>query len=443
MHYCEQSLESRAKPKRRSFFERNTNSKENSTDAPRQRLKLFARTVRSKGLLASQVRYLKMSYMTRESCKTDLARTISVLPNLRYVDLPEGFYSDDPASNILKQELRSRCPDIRSMKYISGAESSFTSLGRSKPWRHLEALELIDLEVEPAILVQVLSSLSTLRQLRLANLPLLDDDIFKLNSTSFPMPPLTTLSLEGAPNISADGLVTYLLQPHTRAGFTTLNLVNTGIHSFHLHHILAAAPRLSSVHISETVTRALPPSPIPPLKSASLETLHFEISTASTFSIPTQDPADSYYAYLSSSLLQGGLPSLASLYALSSSLPSLLLPPPAAPFARTQNRMPAYGLSRPLELFTKSISELEWNLTLITPPTSHNRRGSASITRPVSLYNTSSQLGPVSGRDSMIVGNGFGGFLEVPNEDARPRSSAGGRATGGRAKGGRGDAWMG
>lgn len=438
MHYCEQALEHKAKPKRRSLFERNSNHKEKGTDTPRQRLKLFAKTVRSKGLLAAQVRYLKMSYMTRESCKTELARTISVLPNLRYVDLPEGFYSDDPTANVLKQELHSRCPDIRSMKYLSGAESSFTSLGRAKPWRRLEALELIDLDVEPAILVQVLSSLSALRELRLANLPLLDDDIFKLNSTSFPMPPLTTLSLEDAPNISADGLVTYLLQPHTRAGFTTLNLVNTGIHSFHLHHILAAAPRLTSVHISETVSRALPPSPIPPLASASLKTLHFEILSPSPFSVPAQDPTDSYYAYLSSSILQGGLPSLVSLYALSSSLPSLLLPPPIAPFARTSNRMPAYGLSQPLELFTKSISELEWNLTLITPPSPHNRRGSATITRPVSLYNTSGQLGPTTGRDSVIVGNGFGGFLAVPNEEARPGSSAGGKI-----KAGRGDAWMG
>lgn len=438
VHYCEQALELRAKPKRRSFFERNANSREKWTDTPRQRLKLFAKTVRSTGFLAAQVRYLKMPYMTRESCKADLARTISVLPNLRYVDLPEGFYSDDPASNILKQELQSRCPDIRSMKFLSGAETSFTSLGRSKPWRHLEALELTNLEVEPAILVQVLSSLSNLRQLKLANLPLLDDDIFKLNSTSFPMPPLTTLSLEDAPNISADGLVTYLLQPHSRAIFTTLNLANTGIHPYNLHHILTAAPRLSSVHISEIVTRAWPPSSIPPLTSASLKTLHFEVSSPSTFSATAQDPADSYYAYLSSSLLRGGLPSLVSLYALSPSLPSLLLPPPVAPFARTPNRMPTYGLSRPLELFTKSISELEWNLTLITPPTSNNRRGSASLTRPVSLYNSSGQSGQISGRESMMVGNGFGGFLAVPNEDARPGSSAGGRA-----KGGRGDAWMG
>lgn len=440
VHYCDRALELGAKRKRRSFFERNGNHRENPKDAPGQRLQQFSRTVRSKDSLGAQVQYLKMPYMTRESCKADLARTISVLPNLRYVDLPEGFYSDDPASNILKQELESRCPDIRSMKYLAGAEASFTSLGRSRPWQHLEALELTNLDLEPAILVQVLSSLPTLHQLRLSNLPLLDDNFFKISSKSFRMPPIAILSLEDAPNISADGLVTYLSQPHTREVFSTLNLTNTGIHPYNLHKILTVAPNLCSIHISESVARALPPSPIPPLTSTSLKILHYEISSTTTFPTTPHDPADSYYTYLSTSLLRGGLPALVSLYALSPSLPSLLLPPPVAPFARTQSFSSNFGLSQPLELFTKSISELEWNFTLITPPTSINRRGSATLTRPASLYNSTqlSQSWGGHGRESMMVGNGFGGFLAVPNEEARPGSSAGGKS-----KVGRGDAWMG
>ncbi len=425
------------KRKRRSFFERNGNNKWKSTDAPRQRLQLFSRTVRSRGVLGAQVLYLKMPYMTRESCMADLARTISVLPNLRYVDLPEGFYSDEPASHTLKQELESRCPDIRSMKYLSGAETSFTLLSKSRPWQHLEVLELTNLELEPTVLVQVLSSFPNLHRLRLAKLPLLDDNIFKLDSTRFRLPPLASLSLEDAPNISADGLVTYLSQSHTRDVFSTLNLANTGIHPHMLYKILAEAPYLHSVYISEIVVRSLPPLPIPPLTSASLKTLHYEVSSPSNFSATSQDPANSYYAYLSSSLLRGGLPSLVSLYALSPSLPSLLLPPPVAPFASSQNLMSVYGLSQPLELFTKSISELEWNFTLITPPTSNNRRGSATLTRPVSLYNSaqSTQSWGNLGRESVMVGNGFGGFLAVPNEEVRPGTSAGGRS--------RGDAWMG
>lgn len=381
-----------------------------------------------------------MPYMTRESCKSDLARTVSVLPNLRYVDLPEGFYSDDPSSHILKQELRLRCPDIRSMKYLAGAEASFTDLGNSRLWRHLEILELSNLTIEPAILVQVLSSFSSLYRIKLSNLPLLDDSIFKSGSTIPPFPPLTMLSLEDVPNVSADGLVVYLSRPDVRKMFRGLVLANTGIHPYNLHKILAATPYLSSIHISESVARALPPSPIPPLASRSLKALHYEISSPLATSHTLQSPAESYYAYLASSLLGGSLPSLTSLYALSASLPSLLLPPPITPFASEGTPSSSYRILRPLNLYTKSISELEWNLTLITPPNSRNRRGSASTTRPVSLYNTeqlSSTLGS-RGRESVMVGNGFGGFLAVPSEDARPSSS-----NGGKNKPGRGDAWMG
>lgn len=440
VHYCDRELDLANKRRRRSFFERNGASKENSKDAPQQRLQLFSRTVREDGFLAAHVRYLKMPYMTRESCKSDLARTVAVLPNLRYVDLPEGFYSDDQSSLILKQELQSRCPDIRSMKYQAGAERSFTTLRQSRHWQHLEVVELLNLSIEPILLVQLLSSLSVLTKVKLANFALLDDGIFKIDSSTPPFPPLTTLSLEDAPNITADGLVSYLSRTDVRKLFTHLNLINTGIHPYNLHKILAAAPLLSSIHIAESVARALPPSPIPPLASRSLQILHYEITSPSGSPPMLQSPAESYYTYLSSSLLGGALPSLKSLYALSSSLPTLLLPPPVAPFATAHGPSIPYGISRPLNLYTKSISELEWNLTLITPPTSQNRRGSVTATRPVSLYHTG-QLSPSRGnhgRDSVMVGNGFGGFLAVPSEDARPGSSSGGKN-----KPGRGDAWMG
>ena len=430
-----------AKRRRRSFFERNGHSKENSKDAPQRRLQLFSRTVRADSFLAEQVQFLKMPYMTRESCKSDLARTVSVLPNLRYVDLPEGFYSDDPSSHILKQELLSRCPNIRSMKYQTGAEVSFADLGHTRHWRHLEILELSNLNVEPITLVQVLSSFFTLHRIKLSNLSLLDDSIFRSGPSIPPFPPIVALALENQPNISADGLVAYLSRADAREVFASLTVANTGIHPYSLHKILTAAPYLSSVHISESVARALPPSPIPPLASQSLRTLHYEISSPSATSHTLQSPAESYYAYLSSSLLRGNLPSLTSLYALSPSLPSLLLPPPIAPFANTDAPSRSYKILRPLSLYTKSISELEWNLTLITPPSPKNRRGSATATRPVSLHNTGqlSLTWASRGRESVMVGNGIGGVLAVPSYDVRPGTSSGGK----NKPAGRGDAWMG
>lgn len=436
VHYCQRELDPTTKPRRRSFFERNGNSK----DVPQQRLELFSRTVRDDGFLAAQVQYFKMSYMTRESSKSDLARTVSVLPNLRYVDLPEGFYSDDPSSNTLKQELQARCPDIRSMKYQAGAERSFAKLAHSRYWRNLETLELSRLHVEPTILVQVLSSFSTLHHVKLANLPFLDDNIFK-NVPSAPLlPPLASLFLDEAPNISVDGLVPYISRPDTREIFTTLRLSNTAISPTSLHKILAVSPHLNSLHITESITRALPPSPLPPLASRSLKTLHFELSSLAPSSHGLQNPSESYYTYLSTSIMSGALPALTDLYALSPSLPSLLLPLPSAPFANTNNYKSSFtGIVRPLYLYTKSILELEWNLTLITPPTAKDRRGSATATRPVSLYNTGQMSSWGNrGRESVLVGNGFGGFLAVPSEAVRPGSSGSGRL-----KISKGDAWMG
>ena len=437
VHYCQRELNLSKKPRRRSIFERNGNSK----DAPQQRLELFSRTVRDDYFLAAQVQYFKMSYMTRESSKSDLARTVSVLPNLRYVDLPEGIYSDDPSSNMLKQELQARCPDIRSMKYQAGAEGSFAKLAQSRYWRNLETLELSRLHVEPTILVQVLSSFSTLQHGKLASLPLLDDNIFK-NIPSTPLfPPLASLFLEEAPNISVDGLVAYISRPDTRKMFTTLRLSNTAISATSLHKVLAISPHLNSVHITENVTRALSNSPLPPLASRSLKTLHFELSSLKPSSHSLQNPSESYYTYLSHSIMSGALPALTDLYALSPSLPSLLLPLPSAPFANTNNNNSSYpGMVRPLYLYTKSIMELEWNLTLITLPTAKDRRGSATATRPVSLYNTGplSPRGTHGRRESVMVGNGFGGFLSVPSEAVRPGSSGSGRL-----KISKGDAWMG
>lgn len=74
---------------------------------------------------------------------------------------------------------------------------------------------------------------------------------------------------------------------------------------------------------------------------------------------------------------------------------------------------------------------MEWNFSRVQPPIS-GRRGSATTPRPVSSYGLSDSMGagwssPAGGaRMSVIVGNGFGGFLAVPSDDgARPSSSAG------------------
>mgnify|MGYP003640731216 CR=1 FL=1 len=73
---------------------------------------------------------------------------------------------------------------------------------------------------------------------------------------------------------------------------------------------------------------------------------------------------------------------------------------------------------------------MEWNFSKVQPP-ARGRRGSATAPRPVSSYGLSDSMGKgwqsASGgaRKSVIVGNGFGGFLAVPSDGGRPSSSGG------------------
>ncbi|MCJ1402223.1 hypothetical protein MMC11_005443 [Xylographa trunciseda] len=407
-----------------------------------------------------------MPYMTRETCKADLARTVSVLPNLRYVDLPEGFFSDDSSSSTLRQELQHRCPEIRSMKYHAGAESSFTLLAHSRLWQNLEILELTGLEIEPDTLLYVLASLPTLQEVKLGEIPSLDDTIFRPNTSLPPFPPLSALLLEGTPNVTASGLIAYLSRLETRELLIRLSLSTTGLLLQDLHEVLSCAPHLSELVVNETVSRSFPLKPVPPLASRSLRTLHYEILSSSHSPNP---PSDTYYTYIASSLLSGALPYLRELYAFSPLLPELLLVPPNAPFtgsnksSRFSNTSSIYsnssqlgpmlgaasfsGLFSSLTIYTKSPEtlETEWSVTTLEPPSERNgRRGSASAARPISLVNSDRSGSPNSGsgrsKDSILVGNGFGGFLAVPNEDGGGRGKPGllhGR------KASQGSEWMG
>ena len=160
--------------------------------------------------LADRVLFLKLPYMTRETAKGDLARTVSALPHLRYVDLPDGFYSGDPTCLALRQELQARCPDIRKMIYRSGSEDALELLAH-RHWQDMQILELSALAVEPATLRIVLASLSVLQDLTLSNIEWMDDSIFLPSPGQLPdFPPLEALKLLDTPNITAQGLTSYL-----------------------------------------------------------------------------------------------------------------------------------------------------------------------------------------------------------------------------------------
>ncbi|KAL4995426.1 hypothetical protein BDV10DRAFT_132775 [Aspergillus recurvatus] len=435
VHYCELEEILAAKRKRRSRFDRNADP----IDPPQVRLSLFMRTVRLSHDLGNQVLSLRMPYMTREASKAEIARTISVLPNLRYVDLPSGIYTDDPACLTLKQELMARCPDLRRMTYRSGAEGSFAQLPNSQLWNNLEILELQDLQIEPSTLRLSLASFPHLRALTIDNTPYLDDSIFTSDQSQLPpFPAIQRLTLRNTPSITTAGLASFLSYPHTRKNLTHLTLFSTGIAPATLHTLLQHTPYLQGLEITQEVTRSFPAEKIPPLASSTLRLLHYEItSPPGSYGVPPK--AASYYTYLISTLMSNSLPALTDLYVRDADFPeALLLAPPPRLYGGGESgpQFMGGGLVRPLNVYSKGLDELEWNFTPYEPlgPSTGGRRD--SVTRPVSFHGASlSRSWGGDARKSVLVGNGFGGFLAVPVDDGRPKSS------GGFKRDSRGDLW--
>ncbi|KAJ6185328.1 hypothetical protein N7519_006629 [Penicillium mononematosum] len=392
VHYCELEIELAAKRKRRSFFDRNGDP----IDAPQVRLEMFMRTVRDSQGLGNMVLSLRMPYMTREANKANVARTISVLPNLRFVDLPVGLYSDEPSCLPLKQELMARCPELRRMAYRQGAEGSFARLPGSQLWMNLEVLELSGVQMEASTLRNGLASF-----------------------------PVFSLTLRNTPNVTASGLAVFLSIPANKATLGALILSSTGVAPSQLHYILSAAPRLESLSVVQEVTRSFPVEQVPPMASKSLHLLHYELtSQPDNHGMPPV--VSSYYTYLISSLVSRTLPALRDLYVRDSSFPDtlLLMPPPRLFGGGESGPQMRGGLSQPLNVYSKGLDEFEWNFTPYDPSPMAGRRDSR--TRPVSFHEA--QLNRSWGGDarkSVLVGNGFGGFLAVPADEERPMSSHG------------------
>lgn len=377
--------------------------------------------------------------MTRETSQADLARTVSVLRNLRYVDLPAGFFTDDSSSFALRQELMVKCPDIRRMTYARGSEASFSEVVSSARWKNLESLELSSLQIEEITLRQVLAAFPSLQLLKMSNLPAITDSVFTPNHFIPSLPPISKLHVRNMSAITADGLAAHLSDPCNQQALVEIVLAGCGVSPESLNQIFSRAPRLLVFKLSTVVNKTFPVYEIPPLVSNSLKTMHYEISGSSSSASGLQNLAKPYYCYLITSLMSNYLPFLRNLYVLDPSFADvLLLSLPPQLLTGTENTMHsrASGLQRPLTLYAKGVDDFEWIMTEIQP-TSSGRRCSRS--RPMSLH--SAQLSPRWGgaaRQSMVVGNGFGGFLAVPKDEGGPVSGGWG---GGKKRDSRYDLW--
>jgi len=311
VHYCELEDVLAEKRKRRSFLRSNAEPE----DTPSARLRLLYRTLHEdQKNLASVVQYLKLPYMTRETCKSDLARLVSLLPNLKYVDLPEGLFTDEGSCHFLKGELQARCPDIRKMAYMGGSERSLEQLGQGTVWRNLEVIELSRLRIDPTILRHAIGSLQRIRALKVTDMPSFNDELFQESDYLPPFPALDELIFERTPNVTIKGVCNYLQHYHVQDALRTLIFTATGVHPSSLQQILELTPRIVKLSLVESITTSFSATSSPPLlRSTSLKVLHYEISAAAPANAYAST-VSTYYNYLASSLIAGGLPGLHELY---------------------------------------------------------------------------------------------------------------------------------
>ncbi|KAJ6438499.1 F-box domain-containingprotein [Purpureocillium lavendulum] len=466
VHYCKLEAFLAEKRKKTSRFDRNGIPE----DPALARLRLFRRTVRDDPTrIGKLVQFLKTPYMIRESCHVELAQTIAVLPNLKYIDLPEGMFADEPNYATLRLEVQARCPNLRKMSYVRGSERSFAALGQPQVWPCLEVLELDRVDVDPLVLRNVLGSLTRLRALKVTETSSFSDEVMAVDDGLPPMPALEELVVKDAPRMTVAGLVAYLSWLETQSALRVLTLKDTGVQPWRLQEILQMAPALRTLAIQAKVQEPFPSNEGPPmLSSKRLKTLRYEISSTSGAG-PYATPG--YYSYLASCIMSGNLPRLRRLYVRDETFPDKLsgLPPPHAAFAGRRPgssssnasppavrvsalpvqppRSPTFPSRQPmsptgnpnrfssnnpfaqpkagpfpptqtLEVFTKNDEYGKWNFARVDSFTTASPGGHGDR-RPMSSYGLAADVtGPGwdrgEARMSVLIGNGTSGFLAVP-----------------------------
>lgn len=305
-------------------------------DTAQVRLRLFRRTVRDDPTrIGRLVQYLKIPYMLREFCYVELAQTIAVLPDLHYVDLPEGMFADESAYATLRLEVQARCPKLRKMSYVAGSEKSFAQLATGQVWPRLQVLELKKLNVDPTTMRNVLGCLINLRALKVSQTDSLSDEVLLSDEGLPALPALEELILKDTPRVTAAGLIEYLAWLETQQALKVLTLKDTGVQAADLADILAMATSLRTLALQTKISEPFPVSSgVAPLASTSLRTLRFEISGKSS-SAQDASAANTYYTYVANSILSSNLPRLRKLFVHDETFPDRLqqaLPPPSGNF---------------------------------------------------------------------------------------------------------------
>lgn len=327
---------------------------------------MLAETLRENPRLAAFVQYFKLPYMVRKQQRADLARIVSVCHNLRYVDLPDEFYSGAEGGDMLRNELMKNCVELRKIKFTHGSEFFFQMLYTSNPWLHLEVLVLESIQMDVMTFRRILSKLQMLNSLTLKGIPDLRNDIFSVAAPVPDFATVRTLVLHNLPDITLQGLATYFSRAENRKALQNLVVDNTGVTVPDLPAILSMAPDLRSLTFILHVASPFTLDPIPSLASRTLELLHFEIKIPRSYlASDLPKPSASYHEYLLRSLKGPHFPALRALYCRDPDMPGLLCSRSPTAWTASVNSLKNHTQMREaagphrLEVYTKPAADVD------------------------------------------------------------------------------------
>ena len=310
VHYCELEEELWRRRNRKSFF---SNGSTDSNEQVKVRIKFLYRTIQENEQIANTVLYLKAPFWVREGCKQELALLISLIPNVRYIDLPQSVYTGDTSSPLLAT-MRSRSSQLRLMEWRAGGEHSLMQIASEQPWKMLEVISFSNLKLDDTQIQSILVSLPHLKSVTFEEMAYITDALFDSSNESLGFPLVKSLTIQECPKITIAGIKQYLLMQCTEPTLEELTLTNAGIIPDYVNSILDIAPVLKALSITCAVSKPCPPvSQLRYLSSKSLKKVTYDITNSDSSQGLTAG-APSYYQYLADSLCNGTLPSLTKLY---------------------------------------------------------------------------------------------------------------------------------
>ena len=310
VHYCELEEELWRRRNRKSFFAKGSTD---SNEQVKVRIKFLYRTIQENEQIANTVLYLKAPFWVREGCKQELALLVSLIPNVRYIDIPQSVYTGDNSGPLLAT-MRSRSSQLRLMGWRAGGEHSLMQIASEQPWKMLEVISLSNLKLDDTQIQSVLASLPQLKSVTLEEMAYITDTLFDSSNESIGFPLIKSLVIQECPKLTIAGIKQYLILQCTDPTLEELTLTNAGVIPDHLNSILDIAPVLRVLSITCAVSKPCPPAAqLRYLSSKSLKKITYDVTNCDSSQGLTAG-APSYYQYLADSLCSGTLPSLNKLY---------------------------------------------------------------------------------------------------------------------------------